>query len=212
MVDTSSSFADPSLATVGRVEEVSTSGTKTTGSSNSSGGNNNMALSVPLFIGSRTVGVLMVWPSTATSTVKTKKNAATAADWTDMERQQVERAGHSLALALAMDAERTRSEQTIGTLQESLSNQLHQVKNPLQALRTFGKLLQQRIANVNNNNNDNDDHNNNDVSQLLALAQHLMVQSDRVVDLLQPMDSLVLALEPDSVSSPARPPLLNPAA
>lgn len=131
----------------------------------------NTALSVPLFSGSQTVGVLLVWPS-----VHAKRDGASV--WTDADRKQVSLAAQSLSMALSMDTERSALKEQTDYFRESLSNSLHQVKNPLQALRTYGKLLQQQIANE------------GQTPQLLNLAQQLSVQSDRVVDLLLPMDNL----------------------
>lgn len=141
----------------------------------------NTALSVPLFSGSQTVGVLLVWPS-----VHAKRQEGGSSVWTNADKRQVSRAAQSLSLALSMDSERSALEEQTEYFRETLSNSLHQVKNPLQALRTYGKLLQQRIAN-------NGDHNNESgqTLQLLNLAQQLSVQSDRVIDLLLPMDTLV---------------------
>ena len=136
----------------------------------------NTAISVPLFSGSQTVGVLLVWPS-----VHAKREGASV--WTEQDRKQVSRAAQSLSLALSMDTERSVLKEQTKYFRETLSNSLHQVKNPLQALRTYGKLLQQRIA--------NNGYQGEQTPQLLNLAQQLSVQSDRVVDLLLPMDTLV---------------------
>jgi len=164
MVSSSSSDAD---AGVGEAEEVMCDPiTK------------NTALSVPLFCGSQTVGVLLVWPS-----VHAKREGTTV--WTEQDRKQVSRAAQSLSLALSMDTERSALQEQTERFRETLSNSLHQVKNPLQALRTYGKLLQQRIANIGYESE------MGQTLQLLNLAQQLSVQSDRVVDLLLPMDTLV---------------------
>ena len=56
------------------------------------------ALSVPLFSGSQTVGVLLVSPVKATP-----QNGESV--WTEQDRQQVERAAKSISLALSMDNE-----------------------------------------------------------------------------------------------------------
>jgi hypothetical protein len=68
----------------------------------------------------------------------------------------------------------------------------------LQALRTYGKLLQRKIADV-----DIENVELAQAPQLMALVKHLMVQSDRVVDLLDPMDQIANSLE-------RRPLALNP--
>jgi signal transduction histidine kinase len=139
------------------------------------------ALSVPLFAGSQTVGVLLVSPGGAP-----KKNASV---WTREDREQVARAAQSLSLALSMDSERAALQMQTEVVRDALSDSLHQVKNPLQALRTYGKLLQRRIADV------------TDEKQLLELVEHLMVQSDRLVDRLKPVDSIVDSLGTNGVLS-----------
>ena len=61
-------------------------------------------------------------------------------------QDQVSRAAQSLSMALMMDSERSvlREQNTI--FREGLSDSLHQVKNPIQALRTYGKILQRQVA------------------------------------------------------------------
>eukprot|EP00977_Amphora_coffeiformis_P005383 scaffold1147_cov172-Amphora_coffeaeformis.AAC.12 len=137
------------------------------------------ALSVPLFAGSQTTGVLLVYPS-----VKPLKGQTSV--WAAADRDQVARAAKTLSLALSMDAERAASEQRQQLFAEALSDSLHQVKNPLQALRTYGKLLQQRIADV-----DGDIGGGRGTRQLLELTDHLMVQGDRLTARLQPMDAMI---------------------
>ena len=141
------------------------------------------ALSVPLFAGSQTVGVLLVSPNDRY--VRRPINF-----WTPSDRQAVAKAAQSLSLALSMDTERVQLAQKNRLIQEALSDSLHQLKNPVQALRTYGKVLQQRIA-------DSEDSGRSSY-QLLELIDHLMVQSDRVVERLGPVDSIVEALGPDT--------------
>lgn len=155
---------------------------------------NTAALSVPLFAGSSTVGVLLISPSSEES-------------WNPNDRQQVAKAAQSLSLALSMETERAILAEQHRSIQHALSESLHQVKNPLQALRTYGKLLQQRMADstwaASSNN------------KLLELTEHLVLQSDRLVDRLKPVDELVaslsvpLALKPaeEKALVPWRPPL-----
>lgn len=132
------------------------------------------ALSVPLFAGMQTVGVLLVSP---TASPDRKRSM-----WTDYDRQQVARAAKSLSLALSMDTERTASQLQKQQVLDELSDSLHQFKNPLQALRTYGKLLQRRMA-------DGAEM----TPQLLELAEHLVAQSDRLVERLKPVDAIVNA-------------------
>ena len=126
-------------------------------------GSKGTALSVPLFAGSRTVGVLLVSEPSRT--------------WTAGDRAQVARAAKTLSLALAMDADRQFMALKQQSTTQALSDSLHQLKNPLQALRTYGKLLQRSIA--------------KDDDERVKLAEHLMVQTDRLVDRLKPVDEII---------------------
>jgi signal transduction histidine kinase len=134
------------------------------------------ALSVPLLSGSQTVGVLLVSPAAT----------ATKGEWTKLDREQVSRAAQSLSMALSMDNERKFLREQNNAFRDGLSDSLHQVKNPLQALRTYGKMLQRQIADTNESAK---------TTPLRELVERLMVQSERVVDLMVPMDSLLHALE-----------------
>ncbi|ERN40385.1 signal transduction histidine kinase [Rubidibacter lacunae KORDI 51-2] len=73
-------------------------------------------------------------------------------DWGDREFARLERTADTLALAGAMDQRRGHCEQTLQDLQrrqqrhgDRLDDLLHQLRNPLAALRTFGKLLVRRL-------------------------------------------------------------------
>jgi signal transduction histidine kinase len=152
------------------------------------------ALSVPLLAGSQTVGVLLVSPDQS----KHHKHHKGGSIWTDYDRQQVARAAKSLSLALSMDTERLNARLQNHQVREALSDSLHQFKNPLQALRTYGKLLQRRMA-----TNPNDDGATAAAltPQTLELAQHLLVQSDRIVERLKPVDAIVDAMRHESSES-----------
>ena len=157
------------------------------------------SLSVPLLIGSQTVGVLLVSPQqqyTATSNT-------VAPFWTEYDRQQVSRAATSLSLALSMDNERQSQERRDMEMEQqkqfynSLSDNLHQLKNPIQALRTYGKLLQRRLVEISKIANDTTTSESSippediDKIQLLELADHLMKQSERIVERLKPVDTII---------------------
>lgn len=137
------------------------------------------ALSVPLLSGSQTVGVLLVSPSVASSPPEVI--------WTELDRDQVSRAAQSLSMALSMDNERNYLREQNNAFRDGLSDSLHQVKNPLQALRTYGKILQRQIA--------ESEELGDRTRPLLELTDRLMIQSERVVDLMVPMDALVENLE-----------------
>jgi len=159
------------------------------------------SLSVPLFSGSQTVGVLLVSPNdehesgTSTNARRNDKDEDSGRFWTELDRQQVARAARSLSLALSMDAERAATEALNYRSQAALSDGLHQLKNPLQAMRTYGKLLQRRIADgVDVDVGDGTARRSGGggmTPQLLELAEHLIAQSDRVADRLKPVDSIV---------------------
>jgi signal transduction histidine kinase len=159
------------------------------------------ALSVPLLRGPQTVGVLLVSPAAKSMDGwqrKTRNHIVdSASQWTEQDKEQVSRAAQSLSIALMMDQERRVLQEQNTAFREGLSDSLHQVKNPIQALRTFGKILQTQIA---ESRNDGAIHGG--MPQLLELAERLMLQSERVVDLLQPMDRLVDSLDARMVLLP----------
>ena len=105
-----------------------------------------------------------------------------------------------------MDIERTASQTQTDHLRVALAENLHQVRNPLQALRTFGKLLQRKIALEEQlyDSNSNDDHatpymsESTNTAMILSIAENMLLQSDRVNDLLKPIDSLLLSNGTDS--------------
>jgi signal transduction histidine kinase len=164
------------------------------------------ALSVPLLSGSQTVGVLLVSPVVG--------SAGNVIKWTQQDREQVSRAAQSLSMALTMDKERNFLKEQNSAFRENLADSLHQVKNPIQALRTYGKILQRQIAETASNYNTDSSSSSSSSSssfssgigggtpQLLELAERLMVQSERVVDLLGPMDTLMETLADRPPSTP----------
>ncbi|OEU12598.1 HATPase_c-domain-containing protein [Fragilariopsis cylindrus CCMP1102] len=139
------------------------------------------ALSVPLLSGPQTVGVLLVSPTPPLN------NDDDDALWTKRDKEQVSLAAQSLSMALTMDNERNFLRNQNESIKMNLSDSLHQMKNPIQALRTYGKILQRQVdmsaADVGGGGGG--------TPQLLDLAERLMVQSERVVDMMGPMDSLV---------------------
>eukprot|EP00536_Pseudo-nitzschia_multiseries_P005957 jgi/Psemu1/14091/gm1.14091_g len=144
-----------------------------------------LALSVPLLSGLETVGVLLVSPTVPFGNNNGNNNHHS---WTKRDKEQVSLAAQSLSMALTMDDERNILRKQNDIFRENLSDSLHQMKNPIQALRTYGKILQRQIAETSTDVGGS--------SQLLELVERLMVQSDRVVDLLGPMDLLVEKLDP----------------
>mmetsp|Transcript_14530 Transcript_14530/g.21391 ORF Transcript_14530/g.21391 Transcript_14530/m.21391 type:complete len:648 (-) Transcript_14530:40-1983(-) len=140
------------------------------------------ALSVPLLSGPQTIGALIVW--------------AREPGWTDGEKEQVSRTAQSMALALSMDMDRIMLREQSEEISVALSDSLHQIKNPLQALRIYGKLLQRQVES---------NAGGGEKSNYAEIAQQLLIQSERVVDLLNPMDSIANTLDQQQ-----RPPLALP--
>ncbi len=191
---------------------------------------NPKALSVTLFNGMETLGVLMIWPYCGQNQQQQKlsmdgKNQTIGIHevkidpnewaWTLNDKLQVARAAKSIALALSMDNERASTQIQSEQFRVALADSLHQVKSPLQALRTFGKLLQRQLAEeyvegtrgihgggITGNNRPTMQRVpmtsfNNDLPRArrqrhaLKLAEDMVAQSERVVDLIEPMDELV---------------------
>ena len=200
-------------AAVGAVEEVFCD-------ISSGGQGGGSALSVPLYSGSRTVGVILVWPSdppspTSSSSPDEDRTMTSSTTWTESDKEQIVLAARSVAMALSMDADRAEMRIRNEGVRQALENNLHQIKNPLQAMRTYSKVLQRHIA-LDEEELEGIDgfgrigggrSNQSPTARLLALAENMMVQSERVVDLLAPMDDIVDALEDTEVGVP----LLGPA-
>ena len=204
-------------ATVGTVEEVMCDVRD--------GGRRGSALSVPLFFGSRTVGVVLIWPTEPPQggVGDDDEDGSDGGGWTGRDRELITRAALSVAMALSLDAERAATQRQSEEVKNALADNLHQVKNPIQAMRTFAKVLQRRIAleetidmeGLGGGSGGGDGGRrggrdvggrNADLAQLLALAENMMVQSDRVVDLLGPMDGLVDATTSAAVDPSPIPP------
>jgi len=149
-------------------------------------------LSLPLFSGPHTIGILLIWGSEPEALQHIPKTIA-GSMWTADDKEQIKRVGESLALALCMDSDRFQSKIRSEEIRVALADNLHQVKNPVQALRTFSKLLQRNLA---TDGLSGKAHMNLNVA-IGHLADDLVVQSERVVDLLLPMDSIINAMEVD---------------
>ena len=100
-----------------------------------------------------------------------------ACGWTETERAQVQAIATSLALAVVLD-QRYQWQEAVQaeSMRKMLSETLHQVKNSLSAVRMFGKLLLRRLPGNDKMNRE--------------LAKDILIQSDRLVDLLLPIDSI----------------------
>ncbi|WP_373530751.1 ATP-binding protein [Nostoc sp.] len=137
--------------------------------------------------------------------------------WNEHEQSQIQRIAKTLAIACILDQRRAWFEQQLHEqqiLQEKqrdlLDNLLHQFRNPLTALRTFGKLLLKRLRPADANRN---------------VANSIVRESDRLQELLQQFDQVIDLTEADlaplnlaenevfveaTVQKSAKPPLLLP--
>ena len=103
--------------------------------------------------------------------------------WNDRERTEIERIAQTLAIARLLDQRREWYEQQLSQQQrltrmqrDLLDNLLHQFRNPLTALRTFGKLLLKRLIPGDANR---------------AVADNIVRESDRLQELLQQFDRVI---------------------
>lgn len=110
--------------------------------------------------------------------------------WNEREYSEVERIAQTLAIARLLDQRREWFEQQLSQQQrlqakqrDLLDNLLHQFRNPLTALRTFGKLLLKRLT-------------PGDIN--LAVADNIVRESNRLTELLQQFDR-VIDLTPDDL-------------
>ena len=117
-------------------------------------------------------------------------------EWQPDERQQVEEIARTLAIARFIEIQYHWTQEELA-LQEGLrriehdrlDNLLHQLRNPLTALRTFGKLLLKRIL--------PDDRNR-------EIVQNMIAQSDRFQELLEQFEAESEQL-PDNVKGGSLP-------
>lgn len=109
--------------------------------------------------------------------------------WLATERQQVEQVVQTISLACVLDQRSQwllEQQQQQGQLQaqqhDLMDNLIHQFRNPLTALRTFGKLLLRRLP---------EGDSNREVATSIVREsdrlQELLLQIDRAIDLNQPL-------------------------
>ena len=136
--------------------------------------------------------------------------------WNEHEESQIQRIAQTLAIACILDQRRAWFEQQLREqqiLQEKqgdlLDNLLHQFRNPLTALRTFGKLLLKRFRPADANRD---------------VANSIVRESDRLQELLQQFEQVIDLTEADlaplhlaedkvfvaTIQKSAKPPLLLP--
>ena len=102
-------------------------------------------------------------------------------EWQTAELQQVEQIGKTIAIARFLELQYHWTQEELDQQtnlrrleQDRLENLLHQLRNPLTALRTFGKLLVKRLAPEDTN---------------AKVAQSILEQSDRFQQLLEQFEA-----------------------
>lgn len=103
--------------------------------------------------------------------------------WNEQERREIERVAQTLTFARLLDQQRDWLEQKLSQQRQLqakqrdlLDNLLHQFRNPLTALRTFGKLLIKRLLPGDANR---------------AVADNILRESERLTQLLQQFDQVI---------------------
>ncbi|BAZ53491.1 GAF sensor signal transduction histidine kinase [Nostoc sp. NIES-4103] len=109
--------------------------------------------------------------------------------WNEQEQSEIQRIGQTLAIACILDQRRAwlqhqLHQQQIVTEQQRdlLDNLLHQFRNPLTALRTFGKLLLKRLRPGDPNRD---------------VGTNIVRESDRLQELLQQFEKVIDLTEAD---------------
>jgi len=138
-------------------------------------------LSAPLQYNGMFLGLLVVWKDI-------HGQDETELCWNERDKVQLENVASTLAIAAVLDQkERWAHTVALESLRTALAETLHQVKNPLTALRTFGKLLLRRLPSEDQLNRE--------------LVKDILIQSDRMVDLLLPVDSMITSYLPQGSST-----------
>jgi signal transduction histidine kinase len=117
--------------------------------------------------------------------------------WNESEENQIQRIAKTLAIACILDQRQVWLEQELHQqqiLQEQqrdlLDNLLHQFRNPLTAIRTFGKLLFKRLRPTDANR---------------EVASSIVRESDRLKELLQQFDQVIDLTDADIAPIPLKP-------
>jgi len=118
--------------------------------------------------------------------------------WPEPLRQRLQAVALGLAEALRLDREGQRLRQRLALQEEQLRLLVHQLRNPLTALRTFGHLLLRRLE----KNSDN----RSLVEGLLAEERQLQRYVDAISDLARPDALIAAAPDPQPLLLP---PLLS---
>lgn len=124
--------------------------------------------------------------------------------WQELEQRQWDRLAQTLTLACILDQRGQWFESRLQHSRDTQTQQskrfhelLHQVRSPLTALKTFGKLLLKRLG---------------PDSRHANMAQNILRQGDRIQDLLQYFDSTLKATDHQLAALPDSPTLLLPPA
>jgi signal transduction histidine kinase len=103
--------------------------------------------------------------------------------WNSSEQSQIEQIAETLAIACLLDQraqwfaqDRCQQELLQEQKHDLFDNLLHQFRNPLTALRTFGKLLAKRLKPSDSNH---------------SIAEGIVRESDRLQELLQQFDAVI---------------------
>ena len=116
------------------------------------------------------------------------------AQWSQWEFTQIQRTAGTIALACVLDQRYGLSQQKLRQQQwqqeqqrDRLDDILHQLRNPLMALRTFGKLLLKRL-------------NPEENQKSRSFAENIMRESDRLQQLLQDMGDFLEEMGEEEVT------------
>ncbi len=119
--------------------------------------------------------------------------------WNEQEKSEIERIAQTLAIARLLDQRREWFEQQLSQQQrlqakqrDLFDNLLHQFRNPLTALLTFGKLLLKRLLPGDANR---------------AIADNIVRESDRLTELLQQFDRVIELTTDDLEPQKSLPPV-----
>lgn len=145
-------------------------------------------LAVPLVHEGQVVGILAGWRADRS--------------WQSQERLHMEQCARSLALACVLDQRGQWLQTQLATLNRLQTQQsdrfhelLHQLRNPLTALKTFGKLMFKRLTPEDRNQ---------------TLVSNMLRESDRMQELLGYFDETLQAAEEGWTSARFTDPLLLP--
>ncbi len=155
----------------------STNKTETKTDANSSQSQNAEVLVEELLLGQHQIVLPLIHEEIVMGLLVTRREDR---DWNNYELTQIENIARTLTIACLLDKRQRWYKQQLNEQKNFALNQkdhlddlLHQLRNPLTALRTFSKLLLKRLLPEDRNH---------------KLAKSMIEQSDRLQELLQQMD------------------------